>query len=445
MLDQTFDKIKKIQHLAELRLPMLFFGLAVWVVTPIMGNIPILLSMQLDLLRNKNVPSKLLSLNNLLLALIVLSVAIYVSSFEIFADTRIYLDVYKHLDTRGIFDNQFVRERYEFVLFLLLYPIHYLTDGSEYLCLFFFALIANSLLAFYISKKLSPKYYPTLLLIVFSTFFYYSQLFYMRQFLSILLVMMAIATLESSWLMFILWSLLAIFSHLSSAIYIVVGVFAKIGFLVVKKFKIKLRKTDKIFLYGILGFILGFLIYIAWVIYNNPQEIYRYVNDLLSLLPEKKLSSTLQNRVTNYDGRDTDTFLFDIFRIVATMALACMVFLQGFRQVTPKVLSFNIIYVISLLQIAFILVTGFNQRIAYLFLTFYGLFFCIGLDDRFKIKTFGIISLLTMFVAASNTYNFWRIQAFMIDADGWSFFDGQPLAMSCFDYLVYFFQHLGRF
>ena len=88
------------------------------------------------------------------------------------------------------------------------------------------------------------------------------------------------------------------------------------------------------------------------------------------------------------------------------------------------------------------MVTGFNQRIAFLFLAFYGLLFHIGLNRDNKLKPFGIISLLTIFAAASNTFNFLTIQVTMIDTTGWSFFDGQPLAMSLYDYIVYFFQSI---
>ena len=67
---------------------------------------------------------------------------------------------------------------------------------------------------------------------------------------------------------------------------------------------------------------------------------------------------------------------------------------------------------------------------------------CIGLDENDKIKPFGIISLLTMFVAAANTFNLLTIQVGMADIKGWSFFDGQPLTMSIYDYIVYFFQSM---
>ena len=421
---------------------MLFFGLAMWIVAPIMGNIPILLSIQLSLLQRKQSKKSWFSIENILLILIVLSTTIYISSFDVFADTKFYLDIYDSLDVKGIFDNQFVADRYEFVLFLLLYPIHILTNGSEYLCLFFFSLIMNSVIVFYISKKLSAKYYPTLLIIVFSTFFYYSQVFYMRQFLSITLVMMALTSLESSWWIFIFWSLLAIFSHLTAAIYIGICFASKLAFKIRKNIKIKFNKKDKIFLYIVLGFVIAIILYIAWIIYNNPQEIYSYTNNVIDLLPEKRLSSSIQGRVTEYDGRDTDVFQLTIFRVIAAMAIATFVFIEGYKNLTPKLLSLTIIFILSVLQIAFILVTGFNQRVVYLFLSFYGFFFCIGLNEQTKVKPFGLISFLTMFVAAANTFSFSVIQANMIDTDGWSFFDGQPLAMSIYDYVVYFFQSI---
>ena len=442
MLDQTFDKIKNINSLYELRLPMLFLGLAIWVAAPVIGNIPILLSIQLSLLAPKKPNKDVLLINNILLILIVISSSIYISSFDVFADTKVYLNVYDSLNVKGIFDNEFSRDRYEFVLFLLLYPIHILTNGSEYLCLLIFSLIINFTVVFYISKQLSSKYYPTLLIVAFSTFFYYSQVFYMRQFLSITLVMMAIVALESSWILFFLWSLLAIFSHTSAAMYVAICIASRAVFVLKNKIKIKLRSTDKVMLYIGFVFLAGFVFYIAWLVYNNPQEIYSYTNKIIDLLPEKRLSTSIQDRVSVYDGRDTDLFDFNIFRIVATMVISIFVLVKRYKNLTPKSLSLNAIFILSLLQIAFILVTGFNQRVVYLYLVYYGFFLCIGLDEKDKIRPFGIISLLTMFVAAANTFNLLTIQVTMIDTKGWSFFDGQPLAMSIYDYVVYFFQSI---
>lgn len=442
MLDQTFDKLKNIHNLSELRLPMLFFGLALWVAVPIIGIFPILLSIQLDLLKPRRKKPQLISLNNWLLILVILSIAIYASSFHVFADTKVYLDIYRNLDTKGIFDNYIVEDRYEFVLFLFLYPINILTDASEYWCLLIYALFVNSIVVFYLSKNFSAKYYPSILIILFSTFFYYSQIFYMRQFFSIMFVLMAMVCLESNLPQFILWSFLAIFSHLTSAVYIAVFLAVKAIYFIIRKFKIRLQKKDKMLLYLALGLLIILLIYFGFKIYNNPQEAYGYIRNFLDILPEKRLAGTIQSRVENNDGRDTDLFQFTIFRAIAIMTVGIFIIVRGFKKLSPKLLSLNLFYVMSLFQIAFILLTGFNQRIAFLFLAFYGLFFTIGLDDQSKIKPFGMVSLLTIFAAASNTFNFLTIQNTMIDSGGWSFFDGQPLAMSLFDYIWYFFQSI---
>jgi hypothetical protein len=439
MLDRTFERISNIRNLSELKLPLLFFALALWVVIPILGIFPLLLVVQLDLLRSKQRRPKIISLNNILLTLVVITIAIYVSSFEVFADTKIYLDTYEQLDTKGIFDNSFVEDRYEFVLFLLLYPINLITNGSIYWCLILFSLLTNSLVVFYISKNFSARYYPSLLIILFSTSFYYSQIFYMRQFLSLVLVMMAIASMESSLIIFVLCSFLAIFAHLSSAMYIVVCLIVKIAFFITKNIKIKLEKRDKIFMYLGIAFLLLFFVYIGAKIYNNPEEIYGYVNNLLDYVPEQELGNTLQTRVENYDKRDVELFEFTIYRIIATVTLGLFAVFRNYKNISSKKLSLIIIYGISILQIAFIQVTGFNQRIAYLFLAFFGLFFCIGLDDNSKIKTIGAISFMTMFVASVNSFDFIKVQANMIDVPGWSFFDDQPLAMSLYDYILYFF------
>ena len=162
----------------------------------------------------------------------------------------------------------------------------------------------------------------------------------------------------------------------------------------------------------------------------------------MELLPDQKLGGAIQIRVNNNDGRDIDTFGFTIFRAIAIMNTTIFIIMRGYKKLSPKLLSLNVFYVMSLFQLAFILVTGFNQRIAFFFLAFYGLFFFIGLDDKSQIKPLGVISALTIFAAAANTFSFLVIQHNMIDSKGWSYFDGQPLAMSLFDYIIYFFQSI---
>lgn len=442
MLVPLIDKLNNLRRPSDLKLPLLFLGLAVWVVVPILGVFPLLMFIQLDLLRSKKTEKGIFSLNNIILALVVLTIVVYVSSFDVFADTKVYLDIYERLGRRGPFDNYFSQSRFEFVLFLFFYPIYWLSNGSTYWCLVIFALFTNSLITFHISKKLSPRYYPTLLIILFSNFMYYSQVFYMRQFFSIVWVMAAIAALDSSMVWFIACSALAIFSHLTSAMYIAIAFSLKFGSVIVSYIKIKWQKKDKIFFYFAIGILLTIIGYIALIIYRNPQQIYSYVNSVLNYVPQQQLGSSLQKSVDSYDKRDTDLFVFTIYRAIATVTIGMFVLLRNYKQISSKIVALIAVFALSVLQIAFIQVTGFNQRIAYLFLAFFGLFLAIGLDSDNKVKDLSAISLLTILMATANTYNFIGLQVYMEDTTGWSFFDGQPLAMSVYDYIVYFFSSI---
>jgi hypothetical protein len=448
MLEQTFDKIKNIQNVTEFKLPLLFFAFAVWVSFPILGIFPLLLTIQLDLLKPNAKPSKLFSFHTFLLILVILTVSIYLSAFDVFADTKIYLDIYQSLDRQNPFENHVSEQRFEFVLFLFLDVIHYLSNESTFWCLFGLALFNNSLIVFYISKKFSPKYYPTLLIILFSSYFYYSQVFYMRQFFALVFVLAAIASMESSQILFIIFSLLAVFSHTTSVIYILVCLFTQSLSAIGKILqKIQWKPRDKIFLYFALIFVITLLIYVGLKIYSDPTAIYKIVNDLADFVPQEQVSDSIQRRVENNDGRDKDLFKFDKFLALATFSTGILVLVRSYKKISPKILTMIIIYFVSILQLLFIAVTGFNQRIAYLFLAFFGLFFCIGLDDQKlnrnnKIKSFALVSAITILMAAANTYNFLNLQVNMVDIDGWSFFEKRPLNLSLFDYIIYFFQSL---
>jgi hypothetical protein len=448
MLEQTFDKLKNIQNVTEFKLPLLFFAFAVWVSFPILGIFPLLLVIQLDLLKPNAKPSKLFSFHTFILILVILTVGLYLSAFDIFADTKVYLSIYNSLDRQNPFENAVAKERFEFVLFVFFDIIHFLSNESEFWWLFSLALFNNSIIVFYISKKFSPKYYPTLLIILFSSYFYYSQVFYMRQFFALVFVLAAIASMESSQILFIIFSLLAVFSHTTSVIYILVCLFTQVLIAVGRILQqFKWEKRDKIFLYIGLFCVVVLLIYVSWQIYSDPKAVYRIVNSLLDYVPQEQVTKSIQGRVENNDGRDTDLFKFDIFLAIATFSTGIFILVRSYKKISPKILTMIAIYVVSILQILFILVTGFNQRIVYLFLTFFGLFFCIGLDDQNlnrnnKIKSFTLVSALTIFMAASNTFNFLGVQANMVDIDGWSFFDKQPLSLSLFDYIIYFFKSI---
>ena len=136
MLDRTFDKISKIRHVSEFKLPVLFLGFAVWVSFPILAIFPFLLYVQLDLLEPGKKRDRFLSFNNLILLLVVLTISLYLSGFDIFADTKNYIDIYESLDRNAFWDNYIADDRFEVILFAFFAVIHFLSNESVFWLLF---------------------------------------------------------------------------------------------------------------------------------------------------------------------------------------------------------------------------------------------------------------------------------------------------------------------
>jgi hypothetical protein len=417
-------------------------GLAIWLVVPIMGIFFLLFSIQLNLLRVKKTKQRFLSLNQIILFIVILTISIYTSSFEVFADTQQYLKAYEDFGVYSPLDNYY-SQRYEFVLFLFAYPIYLISNGSSYWFLFIYSFFVNSFLVFQVAQKISNKYYPLFLIILFSTFMYYSQIFYMRQFLSITFLMGAIASLEGNIIWLIIYCLLSIFSHLTGFIYVAILLAVKFRtkFLFFSN-KIRISVNhQKILKYTILILLSIIFTYLTVTILNTPDVIYRWVEQLLNYIPIKELSTSFIKRLDAYDGRDIETFTLTLPRILGIAGVGCLIVLQDYRNLSSRTISLTIIYIISILQIIFILITGFNQRIAYLFLTFYGLFFSIGISEK-KDKMSKIFWVIAIAMALLNVYNIFGVQKVMYFSPGWSFFEGKPLEKTIYEYLLFFVQSI---
>lgn len=220
---------KKVQNLSNYSIVVLFFALAVWVVVPIVGIFPLLLSVQLNLLKPGKKSKSEIFLNNLLLILVVFTVSVFFSSVSVKLDLIGYIADYQQLDRLTPFEAaESYGAGFEFIIYLLAYPVYYLTNGAAYAFLFNHALIINTLVVFVISKRLSAKYYPILLMIVFSTPTYYFQIQVMRHALSNTFLMAAITTIESSGISFFVFLFLSAFSHFSNFIYFAILVFLRI-------------------------------------------------------------------------------------------------------------------------------------------------------------------------------------------------------------------------
>lgn len=190
----------------------LFLGLALWFVIPILGIFPLLFFVHL----NQKPKSKL---NAVVTLLIVLTITIFVSSADIISDLAIYVDNYNNLARETPFEASGVGGL-EFLLWLVSYPVHRISGGSNYAFVFFWSFLFNFLTFFVIARGFSPRNYGLLLLFIISNPIYIGfQCLFIRQYFATMLLLVAIACMERK---LVMWGVffLSIFSHLANLMYL---------------------------------------------------------------------------------------------------------------------------------------------------------------------------------------------------------------------------------
>lgn len=440
---------KKVQNLSNYSVVLLFFALAVWVVVPIVGIFPLLLSVQLNLLKPGKKSKSEIFLNNLLLILVVFTVSVFFSSVSVKLDLIRYIANYQQLDRITPFEAaESFGAGFEFIIYLLAYPVYYLTNGAAYAFLFNHALIINTLVVFVISKRLSAKYYPILLMIVFSTPTYYFQIQVMRHALSNTFLMAAITTIESSGISFFVFLFLSAFSHFSNFIYVAILVFLRIitkpqiSFLKIFNLKnIKIRKTQKtnrMLAISILGLILIVALLGFFIGISSLSPIISFVQEL----GFSDIARTVETRSIYYEkyneGAGLSIILITYWLFIGIGGLISILDKQN---ISTQKLALTIIFSIQFIVYIFVVNTGFAWRACFLLLSMNGLFYALIIESKLtKIKPLNIIAFI--FVGLMFMYN---IRTFLIQlAQGWLmgeehiFFGGQPLQMNLFDYIKFF-------
>lgn len=427
-------------QLTPYKLVFLFIGLTLWLFLPIVGIFPLLFFIQLNILnkngivRLKKKKQKLLNLNNCLLLLIVLTVTIFISSFDPFKDTLIYINDYFNLDDTGPFGITKYGRGLEFVTFLLAYPTFFLSNGSEYWFLFNHSLIINLLIVFGISRGFSKQYYPLILIFVFSINLYYSQVFYMRHFLSNVFLMLAVASLGTT--RYFGATFLSIFSHLSNLAYSLVTIVFQLDSLLIKFFR-QLFKNKLLFNSLLFSSTLGGGLLFK---FYGSENIIGLINPIIawqSSLFQSDVGDYLQTRISNYDGRDSDEYSFPVMAIIDTVMIGVLIVLSNLKKADKKILCLVGIYLVYLVAFIFVALTGFNWRICLLFFSLSGFFYLIGMEIENRDIQLGLI-LLALFKIAFFVFWLYRIdnQSYFV------FFDGQPLDMTIYDYVVFFFDSI---
>ncbi|MGL6345245.1 MAG: hypothetical protein ACRC80_39595, partial [Waterburya sp.] len=162
----------------------LFLGLALWFVSPILGIFLLLFFVHL----NQKQDSKL---NLLILLTVIITVTAFVSSVDIRGDLAVYVTNYEKLGKETPFEVA-GGGGFEFVMWLLSYPIYILSDGSKYAFVFFWSLAINLLTFLVIIKVFSPRNYALLALFIVTTpnFIGY-QAFLLRQYIATMIFFIA--------------------------------------------------------------------------------------------------------------------------------------------------------------------------------------------------------------------------------------------------------------
>jgi hypothetical protein len=428
---------KNYHNLSSYSSSLLLAGLFLWIWIPILGIFPLLLSIQCSLFKSSQ-PSKAQSLvNNIILFIIVFTVSIFCSSYPIWNDTEVYVQDYQQLGQLTPFDFEYGKGL-EFVHMLLAYPIYHLTNGSTYAFLFNHTFIINFLAVFVIAKKLSRKYYPILLIIIFSTPHYYLQMLIMRQSISNIFLMCALVFIESSPTLFYLFLSLTFFSHTSNIINILTLIVVKLIF-----DHPHLKKNINTNYRYILIFLVAFAMLVAYGLLTGLfPSIVNYTTQILNIIGLNQLSSYFEHRADLYELYNRDSIpispIWLSYFILIFLAFIFSVINARRDKFIPIIsaqnTAFFIIFSLQFMSYVFVIISGFAWRISYLFLSLHGFFYALAIQGSIVLKRFILGIAVTVNVAFFVRY----VSQYNLYGEGHIFMNGKILEMTIFDYINFF-------
>ena len=385
----------------------LFFGLAMWLVIPILGIFPLLFFVHL----NRKPHSKL---NYLVCLLIVLTITIFVSSLDVISDLAVYIDNYEYLAKKNPFEIS-GGKGLEFVMWVVSYPIYVLTNGSRYAFIFFWSFVFNAITFFVIVKGFSPRNYGLLLLFIVATpnFLGY-QGFLVRQYLATIIFLVAVVNLENK---LVFWSiyLFSLFAHVANLLYLPAA-------LLYDKVKILYSKTIRI-LFVLAGLTLTF----------STSVIFDLAQLLQKVLPGQYGAAILA-KTYRYSREQTASEDLGIAFVEHLLIFSIVIFLVRYQQMQSdkeRLLIFS--YPIFL----FLMFIGrnvhlFSNRFAFILFPFTGLFYYLLIEFDWK---FGKRSILTLLLVGKMLY----FSYFLVSIDrgdiAFNYMDNRALSSNVFDYI----------
>ena len=385
----------------------LFIGLALWFISPILGVFALLYFVHLNKKENSR-------LNLLIILVVVITLTVFVSSVDIISDLAVYVDNYEMLGKETPFEVS-GGGGFEFVMWLLSYPIYLFSGGSRYAFVFFWSLTINLATFFVIVKAFSPKNYALLALFIVSTpnFIGY-QAFLLRQYIATVIFLIALIFIDKKVWMWGLY-LLSILTHIGNILYLPI-------LLLYKKVKI-LESKVTVFFIVLFGITAAF----------STSIIFDLSSFIAKFLPSP-YSSIILIKTYRYGRQQVQSEDLGIAFVEQVIVFLIIIFLVNNKVVKnpqEKVLKF--LYPIFLA----IMLMGrniflFSNRFAFIFFPFGGLFYYFIIEHKLKIFKKEIIIYLLL---AKIAYFIYFMNIMNDGKTVLTFMHGNTLGSNLFDYI----------
>jgi hypothetical protein len=365
-LHHTLAKLKGIRHYFFLS------GLILWTIFPLYGIILLLIYCQINI-SIQGTSHKSIFLENIIpLIIFLFTITVFMSSFNSFGDTDIYIGVYKDASNQSslldYMNNIWIKDSLEPLTFALPMYISLLTDGNSSWFLLFQSLTINTAFTIY-SILFLPEVYPIVILINILSRGYYYQLFLMRQAYSFIFII--------PWLYVDVFYCrlpliyLAIMSHVSSILYVFTLIIDTIYSQIRDKFTI--FKSRLVLIFSLIFF--GFNVYYIWLFSQNI---------LLSLLTYINVDKF--ERINTYSEVLStsfyDSILYQIYTFgIDSVVLSIFVFNTDATKIPSSLQKYfvrwrSLFYVMIFVYLICNFI-GFNPRIYYIFSSLTGFFYTI--------------------------------------------------------------------
>ena len=429
---------------SNFRYSILLFGLSIWTLSPILGIIPLLLFSQIHISRlvTTNKPKQnILSLNSFSLFLVLFTITIIASTYQVIGDLEAYVEIYKGLGKQPFFEYMTARSM-EPVTFIIPNFIKLLFNSNAYSFILVQALTMN--LAFMlIAIRFMPSYYPTIILLNITSGNYFIQMFLMRQFYGLIFLVFFIYTF-SLWQKVILLSL-AMFTHSSLFLFIAPAMialplsdnFTQVKFQfktmrILKRFFNNLIRNNFFFYGSLIFIIIGLPTFLVLVGNNsNLQAIFPY----------------LIVKIDRY--KDSYNYLLGLSKdlwksvIVDICFLLTSLLMIKFKDEDVYCYSWSIMFLVNLVALfSFYYFLPAFGRSVYFLAGLSGFFYTIVFNSKKLTHELNLFSsIMFMAIITKVLYFSYRIVAGSLAGQSqiWS---GNPLNANMFDYIQYLYRGL---